>query len=189
LAAKASSREAFCLGALVRQPLLLFRANRVFGELGLARPGVEDFTTTESQWLLEIIQRSLSQEQTDPAIFIEAHAAHEAPEALAAARAGLEHFQAGEEADADDVLGGLLRLRRQALERRLGELRFYILEQEAQPVEAGAPAAAPEPGDAPLERMKAIHENILRIDVALARGLPALPLARPGSHEGGLEAF
>ncbi len=27
--------------------------------------------------------------------------------------------------------------------------------------------------------MNAISENILRIDVALARGLPALPLARP----------
>jgi hypothetical protein len=37
--------------------------------------------------------------------------------------------------------------------------------------------------------MNSIRENILRIDVALARGLPALPLARPGSREGGLEAF
>jgi len=189
LAAKASSREAFCLGALVRQPLLLFRANRIFGELGLARPGPEDLTTSESQWLLEIIQRSLSQEETDPAIFIETHAAQEAPEALAAARASLERFQAGEEADADDVLGGLLRLRRQALERKLGELRFYILEKEAQPEESGVPAAVAEPGEAPLERMNAISENILRIDVALARGLPALPTTRPASREGGLEAF
>jgi DNA primase len=189
MAAKASSREAFCLGALVRQPLLLFRANRIFGELGLARPGPEDLTTSESQWLLEIIQRSLSQEETDPAIFIETHAAQEAPEALAAARASLERFQAGEEADADDVLGGLLRLRQQALERKLGELRFYILEKEAQSEESGVPAAAAEPGEAPLERMKAISENILRITIALARGLPALPTTRPASREGGLEAF
>jgi len=189
LAAKASTREAFCLGALVHQPLLLFRANRIFGELGLERPGAEDFTAAESQWLLEIVQRSLSQEETDPAQFIETHAAEEAPEALAAARAGFERFQAGAEADGDDVLGALLRLRREALERKLGELRYYILEKEAQSEEDGSPTAAAEPGEAPLERMKAISENILRITVALARGLPTLPLARPAPREGGLEAF
>jgi len=168
---------------------LLFRANRIFGELGLERPGAEDFTAAESQWLLEIVQRSLSQEETDPSQFIETHAAEEAPEALTAARAGFERFQAGAEADGDDVLGALLRLRREALERKLGELRYYILEKEAQSEEDGSPTATAEPGEAPLERMKAISENILRITVALARGLPALPLARPTPREGGLEAF
>ncbi len=189
LAARASTREAFCLGALVQQPLILFRANHIFGELGLGRPGVEDFTATESQWLLGIIQRSLAQEESDPAQFIEAHAADEAPEALAAARASYERFQAGAEANADEVLGALLRLRRQSLERQLGELRFYLLEKESPPeAEANAGDSA-EPGEGPLERMNAIRDNILRIDVALARGLPALPVVRPASREGGLEAF
>jgi hypothetical protein len=108
---------------------------------------------------------------------------------LSRGRASLERFQAGEEADADEVLGALLRLRRQALERQLGELRFYLLEKEAQPAADASGADAPPPSEAPMARMNSIRDNILRIDVALARGLPALPLTRPAPREGGLEAF
>ena len=188
-AARTAARESFCLGGIIREPSLLFRADRLFGELGLSHPSPEDFTSSENQWLLALIRRALAQEEKEPADFIPDQAGVEVAEALTAAREIFAKVQGDRQPDPDDILHRLLWLRRQALEREVTELRFFLLEGQTTPGAPPSEAVPPSAEGSPLVRMKEIAASIRRITVAMAERSRASPTMSANSHEGGLEAF
>jgi DNA primase len=154
-------RELFCLGALIRQPSLLFRIDRGFGELGLERLGPEDFTSSENQWALGVVREALAQEESEPAEFVAAHLQSGGPDFPESAGHDLQGIPSADPLDPQDLFQNLLRLRRQRLGRQLTELRFFLMEQEAGEAQAGPLAEE-------LSRINRIRGSIQHIDLALA---------------------
>ncbi|MGA2112299.1 MAG: DNA primase [Anaerolineales bacterium] len=177
-AAPAPPRELFCLGALVRQPSLLFRMDREFGELGLDRLGAEDFTSSENQWALGVVRDALAQEDNDPAQFVAAHLPPGGPVFPDSSRPILLALSSTDPVDPQDVFQNLLRLRKQRLGRQLSELRFFLMESAAGEAQAVSPSEE-------LEQINRIRGSIQHIDLALAeRGSgPGQAAAIPRSAE------
>ncbi len=154
-------RELFCLSALIRQPPLLFRIDRGFGELGLERLGPEDFTSSENQWALGVVRDALAQEESDPVEFVAAHFQGGAPVFPDPASPNPLGLSSTDPFDPQDVFQNLLRLRKQRLGRQLTELRFFLLENA--PGEARG-----EPPSDELIQINRIRGSIQHIDLALA---------------------
>ena len=122
----ASKLEAYCLGALLKNPNLLYKADRQLQDFGLPRLAPEDFALTEHQLLFRALTTALEQfesealdhvrENLDPAL---------APRLAALLQAG-DAPASGDPRAGDDLIASVLRLRRRTLKEWLNELRFLI---------------------------------------------------------------
>jgi DNA primase len=165
----ASKLEVYCLGALLRQPELLYKADRELQALGLPKLAADDFVSVEHQLIFAALSAALEQVDHDPADYVRAHLdpslqPHLARllEAEAPPEAGLHVVTAGisEARSSETLMSAVLRLRKRTVESFLRELRF--LAEDAR-----------EQGD---ERAEAYQQAIARqaqakdgVDRALAR--------------------
>ena len=121
-----SKLEAYCLSALLKNPNLLYKADRQLQDFGLPRLAPEDFALTEHQLLFRALTTALEQfdsealdhvrENLDPAL---------APRLAALLQAG-DAPASGDPRAGDDLIASVLRLRRRTLKAWLNELRFLI---------------------------------------------------------------
>jgi len=121
-----SKLEAYCLSALLKNPNLLYKADRQLQDFGLPRLAPEDFALTEHQLLFRALTTALEQfdsealdhvrENLDPAL---------APRLAALLQAG-DAPTSGDPRAGDDLIASVLRLRRRTLKAWLNELRFLI---------------------------------------------------------------
>lgn len=122
--------EAYCLGVLLRRPELLYRLDRQLREAGLLPIAPEDFEYTDDQILLRLIRQSLEQDESDHHEFVLAHV----PQSLRALADDLltrtEHLDPLEEKLLEELLRGVIKMRRAALNQSLNQLRFLL--EEAQ---------------------------------------------------------
>ncbi len=125
--------EAYCLGALVRDPGLLYKADRALAELGLARMSAEDFALTEHQLVFRAVQRALEQVDADPAEHLREKLDDSLRDRLETLRAMTEGLKLTQSRVITDVLAAVLRLRRRSIHQWLGELRFLTEDAQAQP--------------------------------------------------------
>jgi DNA primase len=116
--------EAYCLGSLLRQPELLYRADRELQALGLSKLAADDFVAVEHQLIFSALSAALEQVDYEPA----EHLAARLDPALQARLAALQAAVAGD--DASEARGdaalitAVLRLRRRTVHNWLRELRF-----------------------------------------------------------------
>jgi DNA primase len=163
-----SKLEAYCLGALLRQPEQLYKADRELQALGLPKLAVDDFTAVEHQLVFAALGAALEQVDQEPAEYVRAQldnslqprleqllAAEAPPDAGLPVTAGISETRASE-----TLMTAVLRLRKRAIGNFLRELRF--LAEDAR-----------EQGDA---RAEAFQQEISRqaqalanVDKALAR--------------------
>ncbi len=127
----ASARlEAHILGLLLRRPDLLYRLDRALQEASLGRLSAEDFGYTDHQVLFRLVRQSLEQDAEDPDRYLQARL----PEALASLAAELlaraETLDPSEDRLLEDMLRGVIKIRKAALSEGLNQLRF--LQEEAQ---------------------------------------------------------
>ena len=159
-----SKLEAFCLGALLREPALLYKADRELQALGLAKLEADDFQDVEHQLIFSGLTAAMTQLDTDTVDYVRARV----DPALAPRLQGLL-AEAGAPVSAEKAAGALLnavlRLRKRTVNHWLRELRF--LAEDAR-----------EAGD---ERAEAYQNEISRQAVALARVDQAL--ARRGRKQ------
>ncbi|MCC7359799.1 MAG: DNA primase [Anaerolineales bacterium] len=134
-AAQAVSKlEAYCLGALLAQPDLLYKADRELQQLGLPKLAAGDFVAVEHQLIFGALTAALEQVDHDPVEYVRLQldptlqprlagllAAEAPPESLPGLRA-----EAGPTAARtnEELLAAVLRLRKRTIDAWLRELRF-----------------------------------------------------------------
>ncbi len=127
----ASARvEAHILSILLRRPDLLYRLDRALQEVSLNRLSDEDFGYTDHQVLFRLVRQSLEQDAEDPDRYLLASL----PETLAPLAADLiersQPLAPLEERLLEDMLRGIIKIRKAALSESLNQLRFLL--EEAQ---------------------------------------------------------
>jgi hypothetical protein len=146
-----SKLEAFCLAWLLREPSLLYKADRELQALGLPKLATDDFLDVEHQLIFSALTTAMTQMDTDAVDYVRARL----DPALGPRLQGLL-AEIGAPVAADKAAGALinavLRLRRRTVGNWLRELRF--LAEDAR-----------EAGD---ERAEAYQTEISRQAVALA---------------------
>jgi DNA primase len=121
--------EAYIIGVLFRKPELLYRLDRLLQEYGLIALNAEDFEHTDHQMLFELIREALEQDKTEQHDFV----VESLPESLQtliqdlSARAGKPELL--DEKLLEELLRGVIKLRRVAAVENLNQLRF--LQEEA----------------------------------------------------------
>ena len=121
--------EAYIVGVLFRKPELLYRLDRLLREYDLLPLSVEDFEHTDHQMLFGLIREALEQDKTEQHDFV----VESLPESLQSLMQDLsvqaEKPERVEEKLLEDLLRGVIKLRRGAAGENLNQLRF--LQEEA----------------------------------------------------------
>jgi DNA primase len=124
--------EAYIIAVLVKKPELLYRLDRVLQEYGLVKLAVQDFEYTDHQMMFGLIRESVEQDRTEQHEFV--------VESVPASLQGLLQelnveggkFDRMEEKLLEELLRGVIKLRRVAAGENLNQLRY--LQEEAQQV-------------------------------------------------------
>jgi DNA primase len=130
--AVSSSRkvEAYVIAALFRRPELLYRLDRFLGQYGLAPLAASDFEYTDYQMLFDLIRAAVEQDRTEHHEFV----VEALPESLRILSQELlaqtEKLEPADEKLMEELLRGVIKLRRVATGENLNQLRF--LQEDAQ---------------------------------------------------------
>jgi DNA primase len=157
--------ESYNLGLLARQPDLLFRIDRTFGEMKLDRIGPEDFTAPAQAALIELIRGSLLEE--DPEEFLSARTGQDLGPVLAAAKDSFLKYHGEDGPSFEEALEAALRLRRRTLEMRKSDLRFYLDDVQHAPAEQFKAEEIRETWQNAMKKMSQINDSLLKIDQLL----------------------
>ncbi len=184
--ARSELHESYNLGILVRSPELLFRIDRSFGELKLDRIGPEDFSGAGPSALIDLIRQSLLED--DPEQFLAARTGESLADTVAQARESVMKYHGNDAPTFEEALEAALRLRQRTLERRLADLKFYLMDVEQNPPETAEEQDVREARRNSLERIKKISDALRGIERTLSDGVrsgagSAAP-PRPPSVEG-----
>lgn len=121
--------EEYVIGVLFRKPELLYRLDRSLQEFGLIALAAQDFEYTDNQLFFGLIRESVEQDQTEHHDFV----MDALPESLQARSQELvkeaEKLERMEEKLLEELLRGVIKLRRVAAGENLNQLRF--LQEEA----------------------------------------------------------
>jgi DNA primase len=142
---EAPKLEAYCLGALLRNPDLVYKANRELQGWNLPKLAPDDFTSTEHQLIFHALQAALEQTEVDSSdhlrenldLALQPYAEMLLSESfdpalrpdLARQLKGIKLRPLGEAKAIEDLLTNIMRLRQHAEDLRKRELHF--LAQEA----------------------------------------------------------
>ena len=121
--------EAYVIGVLFRTPELLYRLDRQLQQLGLTALAAQDFEYTDYQMLFGLIREAVEQDKSEHHEFV----VDALPEQLQGLSSDLlvesEKIDPVEEKVIEDLLRGIIKLRRMAAGENLNQLRF--LQEEA----------------------------------------------------------
>jgi len=122
--------EAYVIALLFRKPELLYRLDRLLGQYGLTPLAAADFEYTDYQILFGLIRAAVEQDRTEHHEFV----VEALPESLRGLSRELlaqtEKLDPVEEKLMEELLRGVIKLRRVAAGENLNQLRF--LQEDAQ---------------------------------------------------------
>jgi len=124
--------EAYIIAVLVKKPELLYRLDRVLQEYGLLKLAVQDFEYTDHQMMFGLIRESVEQDQTEHHDFVVESVPASLQSLLQELDSENEKFERMEEKLLEELLRGVIKLRRVAAGENLNQLRY--LQEEAQQV-------------------------------------------------------
>jgi len=124
--------EAYIIAVLVKKPELLYRLDRVLQEYGLLKLGVQDFEYTDHQMMFGLIRESVEQYKTEQHEFVVESVPVSLQGLLQELDTQTEKFERMEEKLLEELLRGVIKLRRVAAGENLNQLRY--LQEEAQQV-------------------------------------------------------
>ncbi len=122
--------ESYCLGALVRHPDLVAKADRQLRVFNLPPLAADDFSHTDFQIIFMALKVALDQDQLEPNAHMSLHLEESLARRLQSLMNDSEPIFAEEQEREDDVLFAVIRLRARGVNSALNEVRF--LQQEAQ---------------------------------------------------------
>ena len=122
--------EEYIIAVLLRKPELLYRLDRLLQQYGLTRLSVEDFEYTDYQLLFGLIHDAVEQDQSEHRDFV----IESLPESLSGLSRELlvqtEKLDPVDEKILEELLRGVIKLRRVTAGENLNQLRF--LQEDAQ---------------------------------------------------------
>jgi DNA primase len=121
--------EEYIVGVLFRRPELIYRLDRLLQQYGLVSLSAEDFEYTDHQMMFRLIRESVEQDKTEHHDFV----MNSMPETLQGLSRELiaqtEKLERLDEKLLEELLRGVIKLRRVAAGENLNQLRF--LQEEA----------------------------------------------------------
>jgi DNA primase len=124
--------EAYIIAVLVKKPELLYRLDRALQEYGLLKLSVQDFEYTDHQMVFGLIREAVEQDQTEHHEFVVESVPVSLQSFLQELDAENDKFERMEEKVLEELLRGVIKLRRVAAGVNLNQLRY--LQEEAQQV-------------------------------------------------------
>lgn len=121
--------EKSCLALLLRRPDMLPRLDRRLQEAGLLALSKQDFEYTDYQIIIELIQFSLEQDETDQKSYIDAHLEQDLKETHADLLAQ-EAPKGTDDRMLDELTRQVLQLRQQSLSESITQLSFMFEESQ-----------------------------------------------------------
>jgi DNA primase len=122
--------EAYIIAVLVKKPELLYRLDRLLQEYELLKLSVQDFEYTDHQMMFGLIRESVEQDKTEHHEFVVESVPASLQSLLQELDSQTEKFERMEEKLLEELLRGVIKLRRVAAGENLNQLRY--LQEEAQ---------------------------------------------------------
>lgn len=116
--------ESYCLGALVRHPDLVAKADRQLREWKLVPLSADDFSHTDLQLIFTALQASLDQHQLDPSDHLQQNLDATFTTRLQVLLVASIDISNEDRRRVEDVLSAVIRLRKRNIAGALHELRF-----------------------------------------------------------------
>jgi DNA primase len=124
--------EAYIIAVLYKKPELLYRLDRLLQENGLIKLAVQDFEYTDHQMMFGLIREAVEQDNTEHHEFVVDAVPVSLQSLLQELDLQTEKFERMEEKLLEELLRGVIKLRRVAAGENLNQLRY--LQEEAQQV-------------------------------------------------------
>jgi DNA primase len=124
--------EAYIIAVLYKKPELLYRLDRSLQENGLIKLAVQDFEYTDHQMMFGLIREAVEQDNTEHHEFVVDAVPVSLQSLLHELDLETEKFERMEEKLLEELLRGVIKLRRVAAGENLNQLRY--LQEEAQQV-------------------------------------------------------
>lgn len=124
--------ESHCLGILMRRPEMVFRIDRELQQDNLPRLSRADFDRADYQSVFTLIQESLAQDVSEPASYVLNGLSLPLMEIADELLKHTETLDPVEDRVLEDVLRGLLDLRKREINENVGHLRFLMEEAQEQ---------------------------------------------------------
>ena len=122
--------ETHILGMLFRRPDLLYRLDRALQEASLNRLAAEDFGYTDHQVLFRLVRQSLEQDAQEPDQYLRQNMPSSLERLVEELEAKTGQLDPLDDRLLEDLFRGVVKLRRNALNENINQLRF--LQEEAQ---------------------------------------------------------
>jgi len=124
--------EAYIIAVLYKKPELLYRLDRLLQENGLIKLAVQDFEYTDHQMMFGLIREAVEQDKTEQHEFVVESVPASLQSLLQELDLETEKLERLEEKLLEELLRGVIKLRRVAAGENLNQLRY--LQEEAQQV-------------------------------------------------------
>jgi DNA primase len=122
--------EAYCLGILLRRPDLLYQVDRRMQNRRLPRLSPEDFLHADHQAILRLFQESVEQDMAEPQNFVFNSLSLTMMELADSMLDRTAKLDPQDERVLEDLMRGLLTLRRHRIDQELEYRRFLIVEAQ-----------------------------------------------------------
>jgi len=124
--------EAYIIAVLYKKPELLYRLDRLLQENGLIKLAGQDFEYTDHQMMFGVLREAVEQDKTEHHEFVVESVPASLQSLLQELDLESEKFERMEEKLLEELLRGVIKLRRVAAGENLNQLRY--LQEEAQQV-------------------------------------------------------
>ena len=124
--------EAYIIAVLYKKPELLYRLDRLLQENGLIKLAVQDFEYTDHQMMFGLIREAVEQDKTEQHEFVVEAVPASLQSLLQELDLETEKLERLEEKLLEELLRGVIKLRRVAAGENLNQLRY--LQEESQQV-------------------------------------------------------
>ncbi len=124
--------EVYCLGILLRRPDLLYQVDRRMQNKHLSRLSPEDFQHTDHQAIVRLLQESVDQDMADAQNFVFNNLSLTMMELADSLLARTTMLDPNDERVLEDLMRGLLTLRRHRIDQEMEYYRFVLLEMQEQ---------------------------------------------------------
>jgi hypothetical protein len=124
--------EVHCLGVLLRRPDLLFQVDRRLREEGLSRLSPADFEHVDHQAILRLFQDSVDQDKAEPLDYVFNSLSLPMMEIADGLLARTAHLDPNDDRVMEDLMRGLLDLRRRKLHQEIDYIRYLMQEAQEQ---------------------------------------------------------
>ncbi|MBI5964061.1 MAG: DNA primase [Chloroflexi bacterium] len=124
--------ESYCIGVLLRKPVLLYRLDRGLQEFGLSALAVEDFEYTDHQLLFGVVRLAVEQDEKEHHQYVMSHLPETISDVSRDLFAQTEQIDPADDKLLEELLARFIDLRRANAMLNVNQLRFLQEDEQQQ---------------------------------------------------------